>query len=102
MRVSDCGKSTDKSGKRGVTFDAMETLERCSDNIDKLIFLVSKMNVKVDRKETPYKPRVYQNRPRGLSRGRQQNFQPHNRSFIMDRNRNRGITIIIIEIQTQP
>ena len=28
MRVNDCGQSTDKSGKRGMTFDAMETLER--------------------------------------------------------------------------
>ena len=90
MRVNDCSQSSDKSGKKGVTFDAMETLERHSNSIDKLISPISKINVKMDRKETPYKPRVYQNRPIGQSRGKQQNFQPHNRSFSRDRNRNRG------------
>ena len=68
--------------------------EKIDDSIDKLTSLVSKINFKMDRKETPYKPRVYQNRPRGQSRGRQQIFQPCNRSFSKDRNRNRGeITI---------
>ena len=32
----------------------------------------------------------YQIRSRGKNRGRQQNFQPHNRSFSKDRNKNRG------------
>ena len=68
----------------------METLERQCDSIDKLSSFISKMNVKMDRKETPYKPRVYQNRPRGQGRGRQQNFQPHNRLFSWDSNWNRG------------
>ena len=90
IRVSDCNQSYDKMGKKRVTFDVMETLERQHDSIDKLSSLVSKMNVKMDRKETPYKPRVYQNRPRGQGRGRQQSFQPCNRSFSWDRNRNRG------------
>ena len=90
MRVNECSQSSEKSGKKGVTFDAIETLERHSDSIDKLTSLVSKMKVKMDRKETPYKPRVYQNRPRGQGRGRQQNVQPCNRSFSRDRNRNRG------------
>ena len=89
-RVNDCSQSSDKSGKMGMTFDAIETLERHSNSIDKLSSLISKMNVKMDRKETPYKPRAYQNRPRGQGRGRQHNFQPHNRSFSRDRNRNRG------------
>ena len=35
-------------GKKGVTFDAIETLERQHDSIDKLSSLVSKMNVKTD------------------------------------------------------
>ena len=48
MRVNDCRQSTDKSGKGGVTFDAMETLERQNDSIDKLTSLVSKMNVEMD------------------------------------------------------
>ena len=68
----------------------MVTFNRHSDSIDKLTSLVSKMNVMIDRKETPYKPRVYQNRPRGQSKGRQQSFQACNRSFSRDRNRNRG------------
>ena len=68
----------------------METLERHSDSIYKLTSLVSKMNVKMDKKETPYKPRVYQGRPRGKGRSRQQNFQAQNRSFSRDGNRNRG------------
>ena len=74
MRVSDCSQSYDKMGKKGMAFDAMETLERQYDSIDKLSSLVSKMNVKMDRKVTADKPRVYQNRPRGQGRGRQQNF----------------------------
>ena len=76
MRVNDCSQSSDKSGKNGLTFDVMEMLEKHSNSIDKLTSLVSKMNVKMDRKETPYKHRVYQNRPRGQSRDKQQNFQP--------------------------
>ena len=52
----------------------------------------------MDRKETQYKPKVYQNRPRGQSRGRQQNFQSCNRSFTRDRNISRGIIIIKSEI----
>ena len=88
--MNDSNQSSDRTSKRGVTFDAMETLERHSDSIDKLTLLVSKMNVKMDKGETPYKPRVYQGRPRGQSRNRQQTFQPCNRSFSRDRNRNRG------------
>ena len=90
MWVTDCSQSSDRTSKRGVTFDAMETLERHSDSIDKLTLLVSEMNVKMDKKETPYKPRVYQGRPRGQSRNRQQTFHPLNRSFRRNRNRNRG------------
>ena len=51
-----------------MTFDAIETIERNGDSIDKLTLLVSKMKVKMDKREPPYKPRVYQDRPRGQSR----------------------------------
>ena len=98
MEVNECGQTTDRSSKRGVTIDVMKTLERYSDSIDKVPSLVRKMNVQMDKKETPYKPRVYQNRPRGQSRGRQQYFQPCNRSLSRGRNRTRGIIIITIEI----
>ena len=59
MTVNECSQSSEKPGKKGVTFDAIGTLERHSDSIDKLNSLVGKMNVKMDRKETPYKPKVY-------------------------------------------
>ena len=74
--MNDCNQSYEQSGKKGVTFDVMETLERQCDHIDRLTSLVSKMNVNMDKKGTPYKPRVYQNRNRGQGRGRQSNFHP--------------------------
>ena len=76
MWMNDCGQTNEQSSKKGVTFDAMETLERHGDSIGRLTSLVSKMNVKMEKKEAPYKPRVYQNRPKGHSRGRSQYYQP--------------------------
>ena len=90
MQMTDNNQSSSRTTKRGVTFDSRETIERNSDNIDRLTLLVSKMNVKMDKREAAYKPRVYQGRPRGQSRNKQQTFQPHNRSFSRDRNRNRN------------
>ena len=52
MRVNDCSQFYDIMGKKGVTFDAMETFERQCDSIDKLSSLVSKMNVKMDTNES--------------------------------------------------
>ena len=46
--------------KKGVTFDAMETLERNSDCIDRLTYLVSDMKMMMDRKHPQYKPKIYQ------------------------------------------
>ena len=68
------------SNKRGVTFDALETLERNSDCIDKLTSLVSAMKMTIDKKQSPYKPKIYQGRSRNQNRNRQ-NFMPRNRSF---------------------
>ena len=59
------------NNKRGVTFDAMETFERNSDCIDKLTLLVSDMKILIDRKQAPYKPRIYQGRSRIQSRNQQ-------------------------------
>ena len=50
------------SYKRGVNFDAMETLERNSNCIDKLMSLVSTMKMTIDKKQSPYKPKIYQGR----------------------------------------
>ena len=56
------------SNKRGVTFDAMETLERNSNCIDKLTSLVSAMKMTIDKKQSPYKPMIYQGRSRNQNR----------------------------------
>ena len=83
--------STQNNPKRGVTFDAMETLERNSDCIDRLTSLVSNMKMTMDRKLSLYKPRIYQGRSRNQNTD-QQNFTPRNRSFSRGRNQggNRG------------
>ena len=60
--------SPPNNNKRGVTFDAMETLERNSNCIDKLTSLVSDMKMTIDRKQSPYKPRIYQGRSRNQNR----------------------------------
>ena len=48
--------------KKGLTFDTMEMLERNSNCIDKLASLVSNMMMTMDRKQSPYKPKIYQGR----------------------------------------
>ena len=50
--------------KKEVTFDAMEMLERNSDCLDRLTSLVSDMKMTMDRKQSPYKPKIYQGRSR--------------------------------------
>ena len=50
--------STQTNNKRGVTFDVMETSERNSNCIDKLTSLVSDMKMTMDRRQSPYKPRI--------------------------------------------
>ena len=77
--------------KKGVTFDAMETLERNSDCIDRLTTLVSDLKMMMDRKQPQYKPKIYQGRPQNQNAGRL-NFTPRNRSFSRGRNQggNRG------------
>ena len=57
-------RSTQNNHKKGVTFDTMETLERNSDWIDRLTSLVSDMKITMDRKQSPYKPGIYQGRSR--------------------------------------
>ena len=90
---SENNYSSMKSCTSGVTFDAMETIERNSNNIDKLTSLVSKMNMKMDKRGMQYKPQVYQSRNRDQNRNSQDNYQSRNRSFSRDRNqsfRDRG------------
>ena len=91
--------SMQTNNQRGVTFDAMETLERNSNCIDKLTSLVSNMKMTIDRKQSPYKPRIYQGRSRNQNRNWQK-FAPRNRSF--SRGRNQVEIGEIIEIITDP
>ena len=76
-----------KNHKKGVMFDAMEMLERNSNCIDRLTSLVSDMKMTMNRKQSPYKPKIYQGRSRNQNAS-QQNFTPRNRSF--GRGRNQG------------
>ena len=55
--------------KKGVTFDAMETLERNSDSIDCLTSLVSNLKMTMDRKQPQYKPKIYQGRSQNQNVG---------------------------------
>ena len=50
--------------KKGVTFDAMEMLERNSDCIDRLTSLVSDLKMTMDRKQPQYNPKIYQVGPK--------------------------------------
>ena len=58
---NDCHLPQNQQKKR-VTFDAMETLERNSDCIDRLTSLVSDLKMTMDRKQPQYKPKIYQGR----------------------------------------
>ena len=92
MRVtSNENHSPQNHHKKGVTFDAMEMLERNSHCIDKLASLVSDMKMTMDRKQSPYKPKIYQGRLQNQNAS-QQNLTPRNRSFSRGRNQrgNRG------------
>ena len=83
--------SPQNNPKRGVTFDTMETLERNSNCIDRLTSLVSNMKMTMDRKQAPYKPRIYQGRSKNQNTD-QQHFTPRNRSLSRGKNQggNRG------------
>ena len=54
-------KLTDKK-RKSVTFDARET----SENMERMTVLMDKMYIKLEQKDVPYKPQIYQ-------RGRGQN-----------------------------
>ena len=93
MKATSNGDSHSPQGhqKKGVTFDAMETLERNSDCIDRLMLLVSDLKLTMDRKQPQYKPKIYQGRSQNQNMGRQ-NFTPRNRSLSRGRSQggNRG------------
>ena len=57
---------TEKKSKPG-TFDARDALEKTSENMERMTVLMDKMYIKLDQKEVPYKPQIYQ-RGRGQKR----------------------------------
>ena len=67
--ISNDSHSPQNHHKKGVTFDSMETLERNSDCIDRLTSLVSNMKMTMDRKESPYQPKIYQGRSQNHNTG---------------------------------
>ena len=58
-------KLTEKK-RKPATFDARDTLEKTSENMERMTALMDKMYIKLNQKEVPYKPQIYQ-------RGREQN-----------------------------
>ena len=58
-------KLTDKK-RKSVTFDTRDALEKTSENMERMMVLMDKMYIKLEQKDVPYKPQIYQ-------RGRGQN-----------------------------
>ena len=83
MKASKDNKK--KSSETGVSFDALETIDRHSDNMDKLASFVSKLDMNLDKQDTQYKPKVYQGRNRGC-RQRQDSYRSRDRSYSRDCN----------------
>ena len=87
-------KLNDKKGKKAVSFDARDVLERNSKNMERMTVLMDKMYIKLDQKDVSYKPQIYQRRGRSQNRQnfRQNNNWRRNRLFSRERdcNSNRG------------
>ena len=49
-----------------MTFDTRDALEKTSENMERMTALMDKMYIKLEQKDVPYKPQIYQ-------RGRGQN-----------------------------
>ena len=64
-------KLSDKK-RKSVTFETKEALERTSENMERMMVLMDKMYIKLEQKDVPYKPQIYQ-------RGRGQNWRQFNR-----------------------
>ena len=74
------------SKKKGVTFNAMETIQKQGDTIDKLSSLMNELISKLDRKDnsSQYKPRIHPGRNRGHGQ-RQNRYSSRQRSYSRDR-----------------
>ena len=65
-------KLSDKKGRETVSFNARNVLERNSENMEQMTALMDKMNIKLDKKDVPYKPQIYQKEEEDQNR---QNFR---------------------------
>ena len=54
--------------RKSVSFDANDVLEKTNENMEKMTALMDKMYIKLEQKDVPYKPQIYQ-------RGRGQNHR---------------------------
>ena len=78
--------------RKSVPFDAKDALEKTSENMERMTALMDKMYIKLEQKDVPYKPQIYQ-RGRGQNRrqfgGRNnwRGYRPYNRNR---NNSNRG------------
>ena len=74
------------SKKKGVTFNAMETIQKQRDSIGKLTSLKNELSSKLDRKDnsSQYKPRIHQGRNRRCGQ-RQNRYSSRERSYSRDR-----------------
>ena len=52
-------KLTDKK-RKSVTFEARDVLEKTSENMERMMALMDKMYIKLEQKDVPYKPQIYQ------------------------------------------
>ena len=66
-----------KKSDKGVTFGAMETIKRHGYIIDKLTSLMNKLDMKLDKREAQYRPKISQNRG---CRQRQGRYRSRDRS----------------------
>ena len=67
-------KLTDKK-RKSVTFDARDTLEETSENMEMMTALIDKMYIKLEQKDVPYKAQIYQ---RGRGQNQRQFSQGNN------------------------
>ena len=59
---------SDKKSRMTVSFNARDVLERNSENMECMTTLMEKMYIKLDQRDVPYKPQIYQKKGRGQNR----------------------------------
>ena len=84
-------KLTEKK-RKSVSFDAQDALEKTNENMERMMALMDKMYIKLEQKDVPYKPQIFQ-KGRGQSqrqfdgRNNWRGYRPYNRNC---NNSNRG------------